>query len=448
MLPAVEAAVAAGILIDHRVEKSVPGGSGTQSSFLPAPHLADIKLPKKIPTDHGELIRLKDKAGELASYKDSKRSDRDRVLMRKINGIIAKATIELRAGVVDGDVIRFPKHCVYPDMISLCRVYSGGWMLGGRMYAGYWQQVPSKDRQHFFINGNSTVEIDYAQLHPLMLYMMVAPDLVGETYSANGKVGMQIRGVGDAYDIAGYDRKLCKVAFNVLINAESFPSAFLKLCEDMDETAIAQRAAGIKRPKPMKGKFTVYPEKTRTAVKAIIDAMKRKHHRVAHLFHSGLGLKFQFVDSQMSTMIMNDLCIKKDICVLPIHDSYIVESQHVDTLIAAMKKALETVPSTVLNTVVETERYGKRHPHTLGCYLGVSGGCPAPPAPLDSDSESPRESDSESVLTTPDRVPLPVARTRPSSARRGVSRVRAIPRLYGATLAIEDTVSYALLDTF
>jgi hypothetical protein len=45
VVPAVDALVAAGLLVEHDKAKGGPVGTGIQSSFLPAPHLANIVLP-------------------------------------------------------------------------------------------------------------------------------------------------------------------------------------------------------------------------------------------------------------------------------------------------------------------------------------------------------------------------------------------------------------------
>ena len=56
--------------------------------------------------------------------------------------------------------------------VCLRRVFSRGSMeRGGRFYGGWWQFIPSEFREFITINGLATVEIDFSELHPRLLYM-------------------------------------------------------------------------------------------------------------------------------------------------------------------------------------------------------------------------------------------------------------------------------------
>ncbi|TPN61708.1 hypothetical protein FJ980_34005, partial [Mesorhizobium sp. B1-1-5] len=185
VVPAVDALVAAGLLVEHDKVKGGPTGTGIQSSFLPGPQLAELSLPKADRRAR-ELIRLKDACGNLIGYRDTERTMRDRRFLEAVNRHISDAEIRLHGinGAVvneDAGTIFFPgfmsgldegegDHTVYTRMNELYRVYNGGWTLGGRMYGGWWQQVRSRDRKHFVIDGGETVEVDYEMLHPRLVY--------------------------------------------------------------------------------------------------------------------------------------------------------------------------------------------------------------------------------------------------------------------------------------
>lgn len=298
VVPAVDALVAAGILVDHDLQ---PGGcpTGRQSSYRAAPWLAGIDAPRPRRTS-GELIRLKDVKGCLVGYRDTERTHRERKLIEKVNRLIAETDISLPApdAVVEGDVIRFGQHTVYPEMTSLYRVFNGGWTLGGRYYGGWWQSVKSGDRKHFVLDGQRTSEVDYEQLHPRLLYALAGEHLDG-----------------DAYTLHGWDRKLCKIAFNVLLNASGYHQAHGALLPYLDGCEVSARD--------------------------LIHDMKARHPRIARYFHSGIGLRLQNVDSEMCRFILAEMSVKKGIAVLPVHDSFIVPETAKDELVVTMKSAFE-----------------------------------------------------------------------------------------------------------
>ena len=303
VVPAVDALVGAGLLIEHDKRPGGPVGSGIQSSFLPSPRLMEVMFPKAV-CELGELIRLKDAKGNLIAYRDTERTSRDRKLLKAVNDHIAGADIRLEAGTSDGQMIRFANHAVYPDMTELYRVYNGGWTLGGRYYGGWWQQVSSGDRRHFRIDGEASCEVDYEMLHPRLLYAAAGRKLSG-----------------DAYTIDGWDRKVCKRAFNILVNANSYP-----------------RALGAIQP---------YVDGDREAAARLVKALKRHHKPVASYFHTGAGLRLQNVDSEIAKSVLQELTIRQGVTVLPIHDSFIVRGDHREDLLETMDRAYAAAVSSV-----------------------------------------------------------------------------------------------------
>jgi hypothetical protein len=254
----------------------------------------------------GEAIRLKDASGSLIGYRDTERTHRERRLVENVNRLIGGAEIVLNSpdAVFDGDVIRFGEHTVYPDMLSLYRVFNGGWTLGGRFYGGWWQSVKSKDRQHFVLDGQRTAEVDYEQLHPRLLYA-----LAGERLE------------GDAYTLPGWNRKLCKIAFNVLLNASGYHQA--------------------------RGALLPYLDGCEVSGRDLIRDIKVRHPKVARYFHSGIGLRLQNVDSEMCRFVLAEMSVKKGVVVLPVHDSFIVPETAKDELVATMRSAFDRATSFV-----------------------------------------------------------------------------------------------------
>jgi hypothetical protein len=190
---------------------------------------------------------------------------------------------------------------VFPDHKTLHRIYNGGWTLGGRFYGTFWQNMRSEDRRHILIDGSETVEVDYDQLHARIIYAKAKKKLHG-----------------DAYEIEGWDRKIAKRAFFVVINAGNFVEAKGAVAKLLNENGLDPKRS----------------------VK-LIEAMKTRHHDVSEFFHSGCGLQLQNLDSQMAEYVLKTMTVRMGIPCLPIHDSFIVPATATKALIRAMKDAYE-----------------------------------------------------------------------------------------------------------
>lgn len=350
VVPAIDALIEAGLLIDHNKVRGGPGGTGTQSSFRPAPGLADIVLPRP---DYrvGEIIRLKDSNGALVGYRDTERTTRDRCTLEAVNRQIANADIRLAHinGVTvdeDAGTIFFPgflqwldegygDHTVYTRMRELYRVYNGAWTLGGRFYGGWWQQLRGRDREHLFIDGGETVELDYEMLHPRLVY---------------AQAGQRLE--GDAYGLDGWDRKVSKRAFNILLNAGSYPRAL--------------------------GAILPYVGGDRRVAADLIADIKRHHSPIADCFHSGAGIRLQHMDSEMAKSVLHELTVRQGITVLPIHDSFIVRKEHGSELEEAMDRAYSKVTAIVGIRTTVSKGWAEIYPHReVGLGEVGTGGAPA-----------------------------------------------------------------------
>jgi hypothetical protein len=366
VVQAVDALVEAGHLVEH---DKVKGGQSTgwQSSFRPADRLADAVLPKA-ERHVGELVRLKDRQGRLVAYRDTGRTIRDRRFLGTVNEAIAAADIRLDApgAVLDGRVLRFGRHAVYPDMKALYRVFNGGWTLGGRMYGGWWQQVRSADRAHFAIDGGRTCEEDYQQLHPHLLYAMAGRRLDG-----------------DAYTLNGWDRKLCKRAFNIVLNAETYHAA--------------------------KGALLPYVDGDERQAAALIREMKRRHAPVARHFHSGIGIRLQYLDSEMAKAVLTQLVVKKGVAVLPIHDGFVVREEHRQDLLAAMEAAFSRQVATVGKTPANPPRRRANTPHMEGGGDRSTGAVPPAPPSISAPSAANADSNMGKDLAMPSPSPNPIS---------------------------------------
>ncbi|MBX5160564.1 hypothetical protein HJB89_26125 [Rhizobium sp. NZLR8] len=299
VVPAIDALLDAGILVDYDLQ---PAGrsTGIQSSYRAAPWLAEVALPD-LRHEVGEVIRLKDAEGRLIDYRDNDRTRRDRAMLAKINRSLAEADIglDVPAAIRDGNAIRLDGYSVFPGMTSLYRVYKGGWDRGGRFYGGWWQSCRKTHRQHLTIDGHRTVELDYQQIHPRLLY---------------GIAGRHLE--GDAYTIPGWDRDVVKKAFNTLLNTQDFKEA----------RGAIEKNLGVDRD---------------TAEWLILDITTR-HPEIKSYFHSGIGMSLQNIDSEICRQVLVEM-YRKGIVALPVHDSFIVAEEHEDTLSRVMQATFDTV---------------------------------------------------------------------------------------------------------
>jgi hypothetical protein len=152
---------------------------------------------------------------------------------------------------------------------------------GGRFYGVWWQNIPSKLRARITINGKPTVEVDFAGMHPRMLYQMEGLEPPEDPYD----VGLNRR-----------HRRLVKKAFNALLNAGP---------------------DGIRQ-------FDEYdPVNVGMSWKDFLRLIQDRHSAIAHHFKTGVGVRLQYLDSQIAEAVMLRFAEMGVVC-LCIHDSFTV----------------------------------------------------------------------------------------------------------------------------
>ena len=284
--------------------------------------MAMVNRPLPVLFDPFETVRLKDKDGRLIDYRERANTEQMRRTLTTINDALRATSVEFDApgAVTDGYVLRCGEQVLYPHMQFLWRVFNHSkFSLGGRFYGGFWQTVKSRDRAYLRIDGEPTLEHDYPQLHPLLLYALAGKKLSG-----------------DAYTIDGWDRSLAKKAFNILLNASTFNAALRAIANEIGGVGAMSKAA------------------------ALMEAVKGQHKPVAEYFHSGIGLRLQRNDADIAEDVMLR-SLTDGIIALPIHDSFIVQSRYGDQLKAIMDDALfSAFPA------LRTTAYPQMVPHMAG----------------------------------------------------------------------------------
>lgn len=153
---------------------------------------------------------------------------------------------------------------------------------GGRFYGGWWQNIPSRYRSLITIDGSRIAEFDFGKLHPTMMY-------------ADAKATCE----GDAYDI-GLDpkhRDTIKELFNAMVQMDTFTD------------------------NPPKVKFS----QTGKRWKKLRDMILERHKPIRHMFFCGIGNSLQYRDSMIAEQVMLYFA-KRDIPVLPVHDSFLIQT--------------------------------------------------------------------------------------------------------------------------
>ena len=180
------------------------------------------------------------------------------------------------------------------------RVFNNGsWDDGGRFYGGWWQGMPSEWRGRIYINGHTTVEIDYSGLHIVLLYQLEGIDYwndVGE----------------DPYQLDGWEQSESMRDFLKLVLLSSINSPTI-------ESTIKAVRMEVNFNKEDYG----WIQEESISIKEIVLLFMDRHSHIAHYFSSGYGVKLQSIDSRIAEHVINQLTIE-GIPVLCIHDSFIV----------------------------------------------------------------------------------------------------------------------------
>lgn len=229
------------------------------------------------------------------------------------------------------DVDAYRAHSGDDTAKALHRIFSERWERGGRIYGGWWMHVPRLERQHILVDGEPVVEWDYGRLHPSLLYQREGLKLDFDPYCVPGVEGPRIRDLG-------------KETFQRAINRTN--------------PAPMRAARGTNALLPRRMSFSQY-----------LALYTARLGPIAKWFNTGVGMSLQREDSDLAIGVLERMEARA-IVTLPVHDSFIVQERHGETLKAAMVDAYR-------------EKYGVE-PHLKGpgeeaeTEIGAqSGGIPA-----------------------------------------------------------------------
>ena len=227
--------------------------------------------------------------------------ERHNELLVQIKVSIADDTIDLnvRSLMLDGRII-------IPDFLRMHRVFNGSLLYGGRLYGGFWQNLPKEFRAKLLIDGCPVVELDYPSFHPHLLY------------AAFGKMLPC-----DAYTLDGLDRNIGKVAFQMLLNCRSPRQAELALSNQLIADGYSSDRANADK-----------------LARRVLKKLNALHRPVQSAFYQIVGRRLQRIDSDLMLRVM-DRCSHLGICGLPVHDSLIVPEAHEAVVQSIMMEELQ-----------------------------------------------------------------------------------------------------------
>ena len=175
---------------------------------------------------------------------------------------------------------------------------------GGRLYGGFWQAMPSDERQeHILIEGDWCVELDYGQMSLAILYGLTgAKPPEGDLYD------LSTQGIPTSY------RKGIKTVIQALINSSKVPTKMPK---------------GVRKLIP-----------SRYTIKDILEAVARKHPAIYPQMTSGIGMQLFRKESDILVDVLETLR-SEGIVALPVHDAVVVRDDISDKAKAVMKKVFK-----------------------------------------------------------------------------------------------------------
>lgn len=200
-----------------------------------------------------------------------------------------------------------------PELFNtdIYRVFNNGdadnptFEMGGRLFGGWWMSISEELRKSITINRQPTVEIDYAECHPRMLYHRAGLEGDDELYTLP-----EIAAYEKATGVAPRTyRPYVKWLVHVLINSRGRPQLALK-----------------------PDKITMPPDFSAAEIISFIEA---KHAPIAKDFRTGAGLDLMLIESDIALAIIS-AAMADGWPVLSVHDSFITPVNQRDRLEALM----------------------------------------------------------------------------------------------------------------
>lgn len=268
-------------------------GSGFQTRIKATPKLLDLltgfditKIERDPEAPEEEILVLRDKDNRQKDYPETHFTSEMRNDLSIYNTFLRQSDINTDA--VD---LRYQAD---PTAITTKMMFKGDSIeegKGGRIYGGFWENMPKQDRLKLLLQHGPVVELDYVAIHPTIAYAFKGIPLTE-----------------DPYLIDECKRSEVKKAFLVLFN-----------CKDRNHALNTIRSS-----------FHI------KGADALISAIEQKHEHIKNTFYNpDFGMTLQNTDAWLAMRILKRMT-EQGIACLSIHDSFIVNEKFATELRTAM----------------------------------------------------------------------------------------------------------------
>ena len=234
-----------------------------------------------------------------------------------------------------------------PDNKFVIRVFNGGlagkWQRGGRFYRGWWQQIDKEDRCKIYINDQPTLEVDFKAFHPNLLSNELGVKLSGDPYDL-GKLVLP-----DVITTKEEQREYVKLLVLMGINADSDKKAYQAFRNSDRKDKLGQSLTDIQ-------------------LATLLNGVINKHPQFKGVLNTGQALRLMNIDSQIANLVI-DHFTQKDIPILCIHDSFIIQYDKEPELRSILDQATHQVTKARIDHDIKNER-NTRHGKVTGNIKG------------------------------------------------------------------------------
>ncbi|MBS9478995.1 hypothetical protein [Ancylobacter radicis] len=250
---------------------------------------------------------------QLVDYIDTSETVAMRQAMERLNSVLSSADIAFvddGAGPVDVHNRAMRRHFItaLPEGQEFDR--------GGRLFGGFWQNLPSARRGGIRINGEPVAELDYGQMAVRLAYAHVgATPPEGDMYALPGLIDQ---------------RAAVKTAFNVLLNDSHRRNSWPAMLLDEGEKAEPSEVLPVG-----------------WTVKKVKAAVLSRHPALAPCLGSGIGLKLMHTESEMLVAVLTEMQAR-GIVGLGIHDGLLAPASKADEVARIMSVVGETTTGTTI----------------------------------------------------------------------------------------------------